>query len=173
MPKTKPPYPAEFRQQMVELAHGRSHAGGALRVSSTSAHRAITSWVAQAAADAASPCRGKDVLSTRRTRRAGATATPSTGSSSRSATSWQRLRPGSPARTARRPSGLRTREREPGQRRGAHDVPRARGLGQRLLRLARSRTRARRWTMPCSPSASARSTPIRTKPTACRAFVPS
>ena len=60
-----------------------------------------------------------------------------------SATSWQRLRPGSPSRARRRPPGLRTREREPGRPQrlaGAHDVPSAGGQRQRLLRLAASST---------------------------------
>ena len=29
MPKTRPPYPAEFRQQMIELVRGRQDACGA------------------------------------------------------------------------------------------------------------------------------------------------
>ena len=50
MPKTKPPYPAEFRQQMVELMRaGRTPAELAkeFHVSAQS----ITNWAARAAAD--------------------------------------------------------------------------------------------------------------------------
>ena len=61
MPRTKPPYPAEFRQQMVELVQaGRSPAelGREFEVSAQS----ISAWVAQATADSGKPARGKDVL---------------------------------------------------------------------------------------------------------------
>ena len=63
MPATKPPYPAEFRQQMVELVHaGRTPAQLAREFDVTA--QSISSWVAQAAADSGKPARGKDVLST-------------------------------------------------------------------------------------------------------------
>ena len=63
MPSTKPPYPAEFRQQMVELVHaGRTPAQLAREFDVTA--QSISSWVAQAAADSGKPARGKDVLST-------------------------------------------------------------------------------------------------------------
>ena len=39
MPAPKPPYPAEFRQQMVELVHAGAHRRSS-RVSSTLPHRA-------------------------------------------------------------------------------------------------------------------------------------
>ena len=61
MPKSKPPYPAEFRQQMVELVEaGRSPAELAreFRVSAQSIH----TWVAQAHADARKSPRGREVL---------------------------------------------------------------------------------------------------------------
>ena len=63
MPTPKPPYPAEFRQQMVELVHaGRTPAQLAREFDVTA--QSISSWVAQAAADSGKPARGKDVLST-------------------------------------------------------------------------------------------------------------
>ena len=63
MPTPKPPYPADFRQQMVELVHaGRTPAQLAREFDVTA--QSISSWVAQAAADSAKPVRGKDVLST-------------------------------------------------------------------------------------------------------------
>jgi transposase len=63
MPTPKPPYPAELRQQMVELVHaGRTPAQLAREFDVTA--QSIASWVAQAAADSSKPVRGKDVLST-------------------------------------------------------------------------------------------------------------
>ena len=62
MPKTKPPYPEAFKQQIVELAMaGRTPAelGREFQLSP----QTVTSWVARVAADAGKPHRGKDVLS--------------------------------------------------------------------------------------------------------------
>ena len=62
MPKPKPPYPAEFRRQMVELVQsGRTPTQLAREFDVTSQN--ISTWVAQAAADSGKPVRGKDVLS--------------------------------------------------------------------------------------------------------------
>ena len=62
MPKPKPPYPAEFRRQMVELVRaGRKPAQLAREFGVTA--QSISTWVAQAAADNGKPVRGKDVLS--------------------------------------------------------------------------------------------------------------
>ena len=61
MPKTKPPYPAAFKQQIVELAlAGRSPAELAREFDLSA--QSVTAWVARAAADAGKPVRGKDVL---------------------------------------------------------------------------------------------------------------
>jgi transposase len=63
MPKTKPPYPAEFRRQMVELAQaGRTPAQLAREFDCTA--QTIINWVARAAVDSGKPLPGKDVLST-------------------------------------------------------------------------------------------------------------
>jgi transposase len=63
MAKTKPPYPAAFKQQIVELAmSGRTPAE--LSREFGVAAQSITAWVARAAADGGKPMRGKDVLST-------------------------------------------------------------------------------------------------------------
>lgn len=62
MPTPKPPYPAEFRQQMVELVQaGRSPAQLAreFECSATS----IAKWAAQAAVDAGRAPPGRDMLS--------------------------------------------------------------------------------------------------------------
>lgn len=66
MPRTKPPYPAQFRQRMVELVRaGRSPAelGREFKCSAQS----ISTWVARDAADKRAPqrprARDRDVLS--------------------------------------------------------------------------------------------------------------
>ncbi len=62
MPIPKPPYPAEFRRQMVELVQAGRTPSQLAREFSCSA-QSISTWVAQAAADNGKPVRGKDVLS--------------------------------------------------------------------------------------------------------------
>jgi transposase len=109
MPKPRPPYPAPFRQQMVELVQAGRTPAQLAREFNVSA-QSISTWVAQAAADRGKPVRGKDLLSSAEREEL----TPRCVSCRRSATSWQRLRPGSWPRARRRPAGLRTREREPG-----------------------------------------------------------
>jgi len=61
MRKSKPPYPAAFKQQIVELAMAGRTPGELSREFGVSA-QSVTAWVAQAAADAGKPVRGKDVL---------------------------------------------------------------------------------------------------------------
>ena len=54
----KPPYPAEFRRQMVELVRaGRKPTQLAREFGVTA--QSISTWVAQAAADDGKPVRGK------------------------------------------------------------------------------------------------------------------
>jgi transposase len=62
MPIPKPPYPAEFRRQMVELVQSGRTPAQLAREFNCSA-QSISTWVAQAAADSGRPVRGKDVLS--------------------------------------------------------------------------------------------------------------
>ena len=63
MGKTKAPYPAAFKQQIVELAMAGRTPAELSREFGLSA-QSITAWVARAAADAGKPARnGKDVLS--------------------------------------------------------------------------------------------------------------
>ena len=62
MPIPKPPYPAEFRQQMVELVQAGRAPAQLAREFDVSV-QSISTWVAQAAADNGKPVRGKDVLS--------------------------------------------------------------------------------------------------------------
>jgi transposase len=62
MPKSKPPYPAAFKQQIVELAMAGRTPAELSREFGVSA-QSVTAWVAQAAANVGKPPRGKDVLS--------------------------------------------------------------------------------------------------------------
>jgi transposase len=62
MARTRPPYPPEFRQQIIELARsGRTPA--ALSAEFGCSAQTISNWLALAAADAGKPLPGKDVLS--------------------------------------------------------------------------------------------------------------
>ena len=63
MPKTKPPYPAESRRQMVELVQaGRSPAQLAREFDCSA--QTIVTWVARVAVDAGKPPPGKDTPTT-------------------------------------------------------------------------------------------------------------
>src|ERR1044071_6386855 len=62
MPRTRPTYPAEFRQQMVELVRAGKTPAQLSREFECSA-QTITNWVAQAAVDDGKPLPGKDGLS--------------------------------------------------------------------------------------------------------------
>lgn len=63
MPKTRPPYPAEFRQQMIELA-GTGRTPAELSREFNVSAQTISNWVAQAARDRGQPLPGKEGLST-------------------------------------------------------------------------------------------------------------
>jgi len=61
MPNSRPPYPAEFRQQIIELAQaGRSPADPSREFGPTS--QSIIKWLAHAARDAGKPLPGKEGL---------------------------------------------------------------------------------------------------------------
>jgi transposase len=61
MSRTRPPHPAEFRQQIVELARvGRTPAELSLELGCSA--QTISNWLAQAAIDAGKPLPGKDGL---------------------------------------------------------------------------------------------------------------
>ena len=63
MSKVRPPYPAEFRQQMVELVRaGRSPSELSREFGVTA--QSINNWVGQAAIDDGKPLPGKEGLST-------------------------------------------------------------------------------------------------------------
>ncbi|SRR6188768_1265886 len=62
MPKTHPPYPAEFRQQIIELVHaGRAPAELSREFQVTA--QTIMNWVGQAARNGGQPSPGKEGLS--------------------------------------------------------------------------------------------------------------
>ena len=62
MSRTKPPYPVEFREQIVELARvGRTPSELAREFDCTA--QTIANWVAQAARDDGKPLPGKEGLS--------------------------------------------------------------------------------------------------------------
>ena len=63
MSKVRPPYPAQFRQQMVELVRaGRTPAELSREFNVTA--QSITNWVGQAAIDSGKPLPGKEGLTT-------------------------------------------------------------------------------------------------------------
>lgn len=63
MPKSKPPYPAEFRQQIIELARlGKTPAQLAREFGCTA--QTVANWIAQEARDAGKPLPGREGLST-------------------------------------------------------------------------------------------------------------
>lgn len=63
MAKTRPPYPAEFRRQMIELVRaGRTPAELAREFECTA--QTIANWVGQAAVDAGKPPEGKQAALT-------------------------------------------------------------------------------------------------------------
>lgn len=63
MRNRKPPYPAEFRQQIIELAQAGRTPAELSREFGPSA-QSITNWVAQSARDAGKPLPGKEGLTT-------------------------------------------------------------------------------------------------------------
>jgi transposase len=63
MPKPKPPYPAEFRQQIIELARAGRTPAELSREFGPSA-QSITNWIAQGARDGGKPLAGKEGLTT-------------------------------------------------------------------------------------------------------------
>lgn len=63
MPKSKPPYPAEFRQQIIELARAGRTPAELSREFGPSA-QSITNWIAQSARDSGKRLPGKEGLTT-------------------------------------------------------------------------------------------------------------
>lgn len=63
MRNRKPPYPAEFRQQIIELARAGRTPAELSREFGPSA-QSITNWIAQSARDAGKPLPGEEGLTT-------------------------------------------------------------------------------------------------------------
>jgi transposase len=63
MPKSKPPYPAEFRQQIIELARAGRTPAELAREFGPSA-QSITNWIGQSARDNGKPLPGREGLTT-------------------------------------------------------------------------------------------------------------
>jgi transposase len=63
MPKSKPPYPVAFREQLVELVRAGRTPADLSREFGVSA-QSISTWVAQDARDRGRPAAGKEGLST-------------------------------------------------------------------------------------------------------------
>lgn len=63
MPKSRPPYPAEFREQLVELCRAGRTPAELSREFGCSA-QTITNWMGQAAIDRGKPLPGKEGLTT-------------------------------------------------------------------------------------------------------------
>lgn len=63
MPKSRPPYPPEFREQMVELVKAGRNPAELAREFRCSV-QTIRNWVGQAAADAVKPRGSREVLPT-------------------------------------------------------------------------------------------------------------
>ena len=130
MPRSRAPYPAAFRQQMVDLVRsGRSPEALAKEFEPTA--QAIRNWVKQ---DDLNQGRREDGLTTEeRTERA--VCAVKTDSSGWIGRSWQKPRPGSPGRPRLRP-GLLVHKGASGRLSRSPDVLSAGCLPQRLLRLA-------------------------------------
>ena len=130
MPKSRPPYPPEFRQRMVELVRaGRTPEELAEEFEPSA--QAIRNWVKQAELDQGVR---KDGLTTEDRaelqRLAGRTS-----NSSSSMRSQKEPRPGLLGRADQFPIGIRVREGEPSHLSGPTDVPRSGPLSERLLRM--------------------------------------
>jgi transposase len=147
MPRTHPPYPPEFRQQMVELVRAGRTPEELAREFEPSG-QTIRNWVQQADRDDG---RRQDGLTTaerqelaRLRRENKQLRLEREILSHRPDGLREKPRPGSRGRPARCPTGLRVREDEPGQLSHHHHVPPAGRLPQRLLRLAPAAARAAR-----------------------------
>jgi transposase len=131
MPKSRPPYPPEFRQRIIELVRkGRTPESLAEQFEPTA--QTIRNWLAQADRDAG---QRPDGLATdereelRRLRRENKTL--------REEREIQKKpRPGLPRRPARSRPRIRVRDGAPGQPSPRHAVPGPGGLSQRVLCVA-------------------------------------
>ena len=138
MPKSRPPYPAAFRQQMVELVRSGRTPGELAREFEPSAE-AIRNWVAQAERNAGERTDGLSTEDREELRRLRAVRT---GVCAKNVRSWQKPRLGSRGRSD--PGGLPVHERASGPISNRHDGPCARCLHERVLRVASTSTSSSR-----------------------------
>src|SRR5215510_10626617 len=139
MPKSRPPYPAEYRNKIVELARaGRAIPEIAAQFEPT--EQTIRNWIAQADRDAGKRTDGvtsaerEELTRLRRENR----------QLKLEREILARPRPGSLGRPTRSPTRVRIREGESGRLSGGDDVPAARRFHERLLRLVRTAARGAR-----------------------------
>ena len=126
MPKSRPPYPAAFQQEMVELVRSGRTPGELARefepsaeaIRKTGSRRLIATL-----ASAPTACAPKNM-------RRFVGCAGRTGGCAKNAKCWQKPRPGSRGRPD--PGGLPVHEREPGSFSRRHDGPRARCLHERV-----------------------------------------
>ena len=134
MPKSRPPYPLEFRRQMIELVQaGRTPRELAQEFEPS--YETIRAWVRQADRDegrSASGLTTQEQEELRRLRR-----------ENRQLRVEREILAKAAALRFRRPAryhhGLRVRERTPGLLPNRHDVPCAGSFPQRVLRVAQER----------------------------------
>ena len=133
MPKSRPPYAAAFRQQMVELVQSGRTPGDLAREFEPSPRRYETGSRRLIATRASAPtaCAPKNM-------RRFVGCAGRTGGCAKNAKFWQKPRPGSRGRPD--PGGLPVHEHEPGSFSRRHDGPRARCLHERVLRVASTST---------------------------------
>jgi transposase len=130
MPKSRPPYPPEFRQRMIELVRaGRTpeELAGEFEPSA----QAIRNWVKQADLDQGVRSDGlttEEREELQRLRR-------ENKQLKLEREILKKPRPGLLGRAGQFPIGIRVREGEPGQLSGATDLPRSGPLCERLLRV--------------------------------------
>ena len=132
MPRTRGPYPAEFRRRIIELARaGRSVAELAKEFEPS--YWTIRQWIKQADRDEGRSAEGLSTAEReelRRLRKENRQLKQEREILSKAAAWFARETDSVP------PKSLRVRERSPGEVSDCHDVPCAGGLHQRVLRVA-------------------------------------
>ena len=133
MPRSRPPYSPEYRQQMVDLVRGGRTPDSLSREFEPTA-QSIWNWIRQAERDEGTRTDGlttEEKEELRRLRRENRVLREEKEI-------LKKPRPGSLRRPALRPAGVRVRERPPGRVRRAAHVPHAGGLHQWLLRVVQA-----------------------------------
>ena len=132
MAKTRPPYPAAFREQIIELARaGRSPTELAREFGCTA--QTIANWFAQAACDSGKPLPGKEGLTSIEREELVRLRRQLKQVQMERDILAKACAHGLPAKASGRPRRLPARERKPGRTSRAGDVPSAEGLYQWLV----------------------------------------